>query len=93
LRDVVIGGTVSFYLDTLLLPGDDDIASVPADVDDVVEVSRGEVVEVAGLVLLPLHRVFSMLGTFGVSEPALFSLNAIFIFYLHDILGVVNMIR
>jgi hypothetical protein len=51
LRDVVIGGTVSFYLDTLLLLGDDDIASIPADV---AKVGCGEVVEVAGLVLLSL---------------------------------------
>jgi hypothetical protein len=63
LRDVVIGGTISFYLDTLLLPGDDDIASVPADVEDVAEVGRGDVIEVARLVLLSLHRVFAALGT------------------------------
>jgi hypothetical protein len=90
---VAIGGTVSFYLNTLLLPGDDDIASVSADVDDVAEVCRGEVVEVTDLVLLSLHHVFSMLGTFGVSKPVSFSLNVIFIFYLHDILGVVNMVK
>jgi hypothetical protein len=54
LRDVVVGGIVGFYLDTLLLLGDDDIASVQADVDDVAEISRGEVVEVVGLVLLSL---------------------------------------
>jgi hypothetical protein len=33
--NVVVGGTIGFYLDALLLPGDNDIASVPADVDDV----------------------------------------------------------
>jgi hypothetical protein len=93
LRDVVVGGTVGFYLDTLLLPGDNDIASVPADVDDVAEIGHEEVVEVVGLVLSSLHRVFSALGTFGVSEPASFSLNVVFIFYLHSIFGVGKMIR
>jgi hypothetical protein len=76
---VLIGGIVGFYLDTLLLPGDDDIAGVLADVGDVAEICRGEVVEVAGLVLLSLHRVFYALGTFGVSGPASFSLNVVFI--------------
>jgi hypothetical protein len=44
LRDVVVGGTVCFYLITLLLSGDDDIASVLADVDDLAEIGCGEVV-------------------------------------------------
>jgi hypothetical protein len=90
---VVIGSTISFYLNTLLLPGDGDFASVLADVDDVAEVSRGEAVEVADLMLPSLHRVLSAFGTFGVSQPTSFSLNIIFIFDLHDILGVVDMIR
>jgi hypothetical protein len=83
------------WWDCKLLPwhapaaGDDDIASVPAEVDVVAEVGHGEVLEVAGLVLLSLHRVFSTLGTFGVYEPTSFSLNVVFIFYLHDILGVI----
>jgi hypothetical protein len=90
---VVVGGTVGFYLDTLLLSGDDDIMSVPADVDDVAEISRGEVVEVAGLVLLSLQCALPALGMFGVSKPTSLFLNVVFIFNPHDILGVMNMIR
>jgi hypothetical protein len=93
LRDVEIGGTIGFYLDMLLLSGDDNIVSVPANINDVVEIGHREVVEVAGLVLLSLRCAFPALGAFGVSEPASLFLNIVFIFHLHNILGVVNMIR
>jgi hypothetical protein len=54
LRDVVVGGIAGFYLDMLLLPGDDDIVSFPTEVDDVEEIDHGKAVEVAGLELLSL---------------------------------------
>jgi hypothetical protein len=43
LGDVVIGGAVGFHFDMLLLPGGDDVASVPANVDGIVEIGHGEV--------------------------------------------------
>jgi hypothetical protein len=61
----VVGGTVGLHFDTFLLLGNDDVAGVPANVDDIVEISRGEVVEVARLMLLQ-----RALPTFGVvAEP------------------------
>jgi hypothetical protein len=48
LRNVVIGSAVGFHFDVLLLPGDDDIASVPANIDDIVEIGCRQVVELPG---------------------------------------------
>jgi hypothetical protein len=42
-----MGGAVGFHFFALLLPANDDIASVPANIDDGVKVARGGVVEVA----------------------------------------------
>jgi hypothetical protein len=52
LRDLIVGGAVSFHLDAFLLPGDDDIVGVSTHVDDVEEIHNGEVVEVARLMLV-----------------------------------------
>jgi hypothetical protein len=49
---VLIGKAVGFHINVLLLPGDDDIASVPANVDDIAKIGRGEVIEVAKPMLL-----------------------------------------
>jgi hypothetical protein len=86
LRDVVVGGAVGLHFDTFLLLGDDDIAGVSANVDDVAEIGHGEVVEVVGLMLL--QRASPMFGAFGVPEPAAFVSDIAFIFYLHSIYGV-----
>jgi hypothetical protein len=42
-----MGGAVGFHSFALLLPGNDDIADVPASVDDSAEVAHGGVIEVA----------------------------------------------
>jgi hypothetical protein len=84
---VVIGGAVDFHFDMLLLPGDNDVASVPANIDSIAVVGHGEVVKVARL-LLVLCYALAAFGAFDISEPAAFSLNVIFIFYLHSICGV-----
>jgi hypothetical protein len=51
---MLVGGVVGFHLVALLLPDDDDVVGVLANVDDGVEVARGTAVEVAlpSLVLL-----------------------------------------
>jgi hypothetical protein len=49
---VVVGGAVGLHFDAFLLPGNDDVGGVPTKVDDVVEISGGEVVEVVGLMML-----------------------------------------
>jgi hypothetical protein len=46
-RDLIMGGVVGFHFFTLLLPGNDDNASVPANVADGAKVTRGGIVEVA----------------------------------------------
>jgi hypothetical protein len=40
-RELIVGGAVGFHFFALLLPGNDDIAGVPASVDDSAEVVRG----------------------------------------------------
>jgi hypothetical protein len=52
MRNVVIVRAIGFHVDLLLLPGNDDIASIPANVDDIVEIGRREFVDVAKLMLL-----------------------------------------
>jgi hypothetical protein len=52
---------------------------VPANVDDVAEIGHGEVIEVAGLMLL--QRALPTFGTFGIPEPTAFFLDIVFIFY------------
>jgi hypothetical protein len=37
--DVIVGGAIGLHLVALLLPGDDDVAGVPAGVDDSAEVN------------------------------------------------------
>lgn len=67
-RNVVVGGAVSLHFCVLLLLGNDDVVSVPADVDDVVEIGRRKVIEVARLLLL--CSALPSFGAFGVLEPA-----------------------
>jgi hypothetical protein len=86
LRDVVVGGAVGLHFNAFLLPGDDDATSVSTSVDDIAEIDRGEVIEVVGLMLL--QRAMTAFGVFGVSEPAVFSLDVVFGCYLHGVCGV-----
>jgi hypothetical protein len=89
-----VGWVVGFHFDVFLLPGDDDVASVSANVDDIAEIGCGGVVKVARLMLLLLLRyALPAFGVFGIPEPAAFFLNAIFIFYLHGICGFKIMFR
>jgi hypothetical protein len=67
---VVVGGVVGLHFFILLLSGDDDVTSVPTNVDDIVEVGCGEVVEVAGLLLPLLCHTLLPFGAFGVRELA-----------------------
>jgi hypothetical protein len=90
---VVIDGAVGFHFDVLLLPGNDDVASVPADVDDIAEIDRREVVEVARLMLLLLYRTLPAFGAFGIPEPTTFLLNIVPLFYLHSVHGVESVLR
>jgi hypothetical protein len=48
---MIVGGVVGLHLVMLLLPGDDDVASVLAVVEDSAEVACEAVVEVARLML------------------------------------------
>jgi hypothetical protein len=47
-----VGGAVGFHFFMLLLPGNDDVAGVPADVDDSAEIACWGVVQVAAPVAL-----------------------------------------
>jgi hypothetical protein len=49
---MIVGGAIGLHLVTLMLPGDDDVAGVPAGVDDSAEVACGAIVEVARLMLV-----------------------------------------
>jgi hypothetical protein len=58
-----------------LLPGNDDVAGVPANIDNIPEIGRGEVVEFAWLMLL--QRALLILAAFGILEPAVFFLDIV----------------
>jgi hypothetical protein len=61
-RDLIVGGAVGFHFFALLLPGNGDIASVPANVDDGAKVARGGVVEVASPLLVRLDCAVPAFG-------------------------------
>jgi hypothetical protein len=64
-----MGGAVGFHVFAFLLPGNDDIAGVPANVDDGAKVVRGGVVEVASPPLVRLdHAVPIVTSTSSSSE-------------------------
>jgi hypothetical protein len=79
--DMIVGGAVGFHLIALLLPGDDDIASVPAGV------------EVARLMLVLFWYVLLACGTLGVPELMSLFLDVIFIFDLHGSHSVESMYK
>jgi hypothetical protein len=80
--DMIVGGAIGLNLVALMLLGDDDVAGVPAGVDDSAEVACGAVVEVATLVLVLFWYVLSARGTLGVPDLMLLFLDIVFIFDL-----------
>jgi hypothetical protein len=83
-----------FHFSTLLLPDNDDIAGVPASVDDGSNVTRGEVMEVMASLLVGLDGSVSTLGVLRIDEPAAFPFDLIFIFHLHiDVHIVIEWIK
>jgi hypothetical protein len=79
---MIRGRAVGLHLITLLLPGNDDLAGVPAGVDDSAEVPCGAVVEVARLMLVLFWYMLPARGTLGISEFLLLFLDVFFIFDL-----------
>jgi hypothetical protein len=81
-RDLIMGGAVGFHFFTLLLPGNDDIASVPANIDDGAKITRGGVAEVASPPLVRFDRVVPAFSAHRIDELMAFLLDVIYIFYL-----------
>jgi hypothetical protein len=77
-----VGGAVGFHFFVLLLPGNDDIAGVPANVDDGTKIARVGIVEVATPLLVHLDRAVPALGALRIDEPTAFLLDVICVFYL-----------
>jgi hypothetical protein len=76
-REFIVGGAVGFHFFALLLPGNDDIASVRASVDDGAKVAYGGVVEVAAPLLVRLDGAVPAFGALGIDEPMAFLLDVI----------------
>jgi hypothetical protein len=81
-RNLIVGGAVGFHFFALLLPSNDVIASVPANVDDGAKVAHGGVVEVAAPLLVCLDHVVLAFGALRIDELTTFPLDVICIFYL-----------
>jgi hypothetical protein len=81
-RNLIMGGAVGFHLFMLLLLGNDDNASVPANVDYGAKVAHGGVIEVAALLLVRLDRVVLAFGALHIDEFTAFLLDVTCIFYL-----------
>jgi hypothetical protein len=79
---MIVGGAIGLHLVALLLPGDDDVAGIPAGVDDSVEVTCEGVVEVAAPLLVCLDCAVPAFGTLHVDEFMMFLLDVLCIFYL-----------
>jgi hypothetical protein len=81
-RELIVGGAVGFHFFTLLLPGNDDIAGIPANVDGGTKVAHGGVVEVAALLLVRLDHTVPAFGAVRIAEPTAFLLDVICVFTL-----------
>jgi hypothetical protein len=81
-RVLIAGGAVGFHFFTLLLPGSDDIAGVPASIDDGTKVTRGGVVEVTAPLPVLLDCTAPVLGVLRIDEPTAFLLDVIYVFCL-----------
>jgi hypothetical protein len=66
----------------LLLLGNDDIVSVPANIDDGAKVVHGGVVEVASPPLVCLDRAVPAFTALLIDELTVFLLDVICVFYL-----------
>lgn len=75
---IVVGGAVGFHLVVLLLPSDDNIAGIPADINDGAEVVRGVAVEVALPALVLLDYTVLAFSTLCIPELAVVLLDVIF---------------
>jgi hypothetical protein len=73
---------VVFHFFALLLPRDDDIAGVPASIDDGLKVTCGEVLEVTASLLVRLDSTVPVLGALRIDEPAAFLLDVICVVHL-----------
>jgi hypothetical protein len=85
---VIVGGAVDFHFFALLLPGDDDVAGIPASIDDGAEVSRGTIIEVALPSLVLLDHAVPTFSALCVPELAAFFLDVVFIFYLDGVCNI-----
>jgi hypothetical protein len=90
---MIVGGAIGLHLVVLLLPGDDDVAGVPTNIDDSAEVACGAVIEVARLMLVLFWYVLLARGTLGVPELIPLFLDTVFIFDLHGSHSVESMYR
>jgi hypothetical protein len=90
---MIVGGAVGLHLIALLLPGNDDVVGVPADIDDNAEVACGAVVEVARLMLVLYWYVPPTCGMLGVPKLMPLFLDVIFIFDLRGSHSVESMYR
>jgi hypothetical protein len=81
-RVLVAGGAVGFHFFTLLLLDNDDIAGVPASVDDGSKITRGEVVEVTVSLLVRLDGAVPALSMLRIDEPMAFLLDIICVIHL-----------
>jgi hypothetical protein len=79
---LIAGGAVGFHFFALLLTGNDDIANVPASVDDGMKVAHGGVVEVTTPLLFHLDGAVPAWGALRIDEPTAFLLDFIYIFHL-----------
>jgi hypothetical protein len=81
-RELIAGGAIGFHFFAFVLPGSDDIAGVPASVDDGTKITHGGVVEVTAPLLVHLDCEVSALGALRIDEPVAFLLDIICIFHL-----------
>jgi hypothetical protein len=81
-RELIAGGAVGFHFFALLLPGNDDIAGVPASIDGGAKVTCGGIVEVAAPLLVHLDHTVLTLGALCIDEPTVFLLDVICVFCL-----------
>jgi hypothetical protein len=79
---LVACGAVVFHFFVLQLPSNDDIASIPANVDDGSKVTRGEVMEVTASLLVRFDSAVPALGALCIDEPTMFLLDVICIVHL-----------
>jgi hypothetical protein len=70
------------------LPGDDDIAGIPATIDDGAEVAHGTIIEVALPPLVLLNHAVPTFCALCVPELAVFLLDVVFIFYLDGVCNI-----